>query len=139
MREIPIAKARNELMTLPEKLAENRATVAVTRRGKPVLAVMPWELYESIIETLEIMGDQELMASLKLAIKEVAQGKTVPWEQVKKELNLDVQDRTHPSGAKNAQGHLGPTGAGENSKTHRRPRARARKARQAAGRRNGRL
>lgn len=91
MREIPIARARNELMTLPEKLAEDRATVAVTRRGKPVLAVMPWELYESIIETLEIMGDEELMASLKLAIKEVAQGKTVAWEQVK-QLKLRTHD-----------------------------------------------
>lgn len=129
MREIPIAKARDELTTLPERLTENSETLAVTRRGKPVLAVMPWELYESIIETLEIMGDQQLMASLRLAIEEVAEGKTIPWEQVKRELNLDVPDRTHPSSAKVARGHFGSTNSAEDSKTHRQPRRRTRKTR----------
>src|SRR5712692_10481485 len=94
MREISIAKARDELTSLPERLTKKPGTLAVTRRGKPVLAVMPWELYESIIETLEIMGDQELMATLRLAIQEVAEGKTIPWEEVKRELNLDLPDRT---------------------------------------------
>src|SRR6266404_5323868 len=129
MREIPIAKARDELTSLPERLTENSETLAVTRRGKPVLAVMPWELYESIIETLEIMGDQQLMASLRSAIEEVAEGKTIPWEQVKRELNLDVPDRTHPSGAKVARGRFGSTNSAEDSKTDRRARRRTRKTR----------
>jgi hypothetical protein len=47
---------------------------------------MTWDLYESIVETLEIMGDAELMASLRDAIEEVAEGETVDWEQAKKEL-----------------------------------------------------
>jgi PHD/YefM family antitoxin component YafN of YafNO toxin-antitoxin module len=61
---------------------------AVTRRGKPVLAVMPWELYESIVETLEILGDEEMMKSLHQAIREVAEGRTIPWDRVKRELRL---------------------------------------------------
>lgn len=51
---------------------------------------MTWKLDESTIETLEIMGDENLIASLRQSIQEVAAGKTIPWEQVKKELNLDV-------------------------------------------------
>lgn len=129
MREIPIGKARDELTSLPEQLAEKRATVAVTRRGKPVLAVMPWEVYESVIETLEIMGDQELIASLRQSIQEVAEGKTIPWEQVKKELNLDVPDRIHRSGAKDARQHFRSASAGENSGTNRRTHARTGKKR----------
>jgi len=89
MREIPIGKARDELTRLPEQLAEKPATIAVTRRGKPVLAVMHWQFYESIIETLEIMGDEELMSSLRQAIREVAEGKTIPWDRVKNELDLE--------------------------------------------------
>ena len=46
--------------------------------------------HSSIIETLEIMADEELMTSLRQGIKEVAEGKTIPWERVKEELNLDV-------------------------------------------------
>jgi len=94
MREIPMAKVRDELTSLPEQLAENLATVAVTRRGKPVLAVMPWKLYESVVETLEIMGDEEFIASLRQSIQEAAEGKTIPWEQVKRE-DSGTNRRTH--------------------------------------------
>ena len=72
LKDIPITEARHELTSLPERLAKEPGAVAVTRRGKPVLAVMPWELYQSIAETLEIMGE----------------GKVIPWERVKKDLGL---------------------------------------------------
>ena len=129
MREISIAKARDELTSLPEQLAEKPATVAVTRRGKPVLAVMPWEIYESIVETLEIMGDEDLMSSLRQAMREVAGGQTIPWDQVKKELNLDVPDRSRSSGTKDARRHFRSPSSGENTGTHRRPHTRTRKTR----------
>jgi antitoxin YefM len=51
-----------------------------------VLAILPWELYESIVETLEILGDEEQMAELRQSIQEAAEGKGESWEAVKKEL-----------------------------------------------------
>ena len=83
---IPIVQARAMLSQLPERLsAENRA-VALTRHGKPVLAVMPWELFESIMETMEIMGDADMMAALRESIEDVREGNLIPLEQVKAEL-----------------------------------------------------
>ena len=35
--------------------------------------------FQSIVETLEIMDDEDLMASLRKAVEEVAEGKTIPW------------------------------------------------------------
>lgn len=83
---IPIVKARAMLSQLPERLsAENRAA-ALTRHGKPVLAVMPWDLFETLMETMEIMGDAEMMAALRRSIEEVREGNLVPLEQVEAEL-----------------------------------------------------
>ena len=83
---IPIVKARAMLSQLPERLsAENRAA-ALTRHGKPVLAVMPWDLFESIMETMEIMGDADMMAALHESIEDVREGSLIPLEQVKAEL-----------------------------------------------------
>ena len=83
---IPIVQARAMLSQLPERLsAENRA-VALTRHGKPVLAVMPWDLFESIMETMEIMGDVDMMAALRQGIEDVREGNLIPLEQVKAEL-----------------------------------------------------
>ena len=88
LKDIPITEARDALTSLPERLAKEQEAVAVTRRGKPVLALMPWELYESLVETLEIMGDEELMASLRRSIKEVNENKVIPWSRAKKKMGL---------------------------------------------------
>lgn len=61
--------------------------MAVTRRGKPVLAVMPWEFYEALTETLEVMSDDTLMENLRQSIGELKTGKIIPWEEAKQELN----------------------------------------------------
>jgi PHD/YefM family antitoxin component YafN of YafNO toxin-antitoxin module len=62
--------------------------VTVTKRGKPVLAVLPWEFYESLVETLEILGDEETMRVLRRSVREARSGKTIRWEKVKRELDL---------------------------------------------------
>ena len=46
----------------------------ITRRGKPLLAVMLWELYEAVSEILEIMADKGLMTQLRQSIQEIDSG-----------------------------------------------------------------
>ena len=87
MQDIPITAARHALTSLPERLAEEPGAVAVTRRGKPVLAILPWELYETLVETLEILEDEELMATLRQGIQEIEAGKGIPWEQAQQDLS----------------------------------------------------
>jgi PHD/YefM family antitoxin component YafN of YafNO toxin-antitoxin module len=84
-----MAEARDQLTRLPEMLAEEDEAGAaiITRHGKPVLAVLPWDTYESIIETLEILSDKELMASVREGIEQVERGEFIPWEDVKAELD----------------------------------------------------
>ena len=88
MQTIPMIEARKKLTSLPEDLeAEGRdRTVAVTRRGKPVLAIMSWEFFEALYETIEIMGDEKLMKSFRRGVREAQEGKTIPWESAKKGL-----------------------------------------------------
>ena len=88
-REIPITTARHELTSLPEQLsAEPGTTVAVTRRGKPVLAILSWELYESI---------QDLFAreGIHFAHRQV----TVRLEDGQKTENLSEQEKKAVSAA----------------------------------------
>jgi antitoxin YefM len=87
---LSIMEARKQLTSLPETLLHDGQVdvLEVTRRGKPVLAVMPWELYEAVSETLEVMGDTELMAQLRQSIQEMNSGKLTPWQDAKQELHL---------------------------------------------------
>lgn len=88
LKDIPITVARHEITSLPKRLAKEPGAVAVTRRGKPVLAIMPWDLYESIVETLEIMGDKDLMAALRQGLKDIAEGRTYSMEEIEREITL---------------------------------------------------
>ena len=89
-RSIPMIEARKGLTNLPEVFQKDPqlGAVAVTRRGKAVLAVLPWEFYESLVETLEVLSDEKLMTALKKSLKELKAGKLIPWEKVKADLAL---------------------------------------------------
>lgn len=87
---MPIIEARNKLTMLPEILEgrPEKGAIAITRHGKPIMAVMSWDFYESLFETLEIMSDETLVPLLRKSLKEASKGQTVPWTKVKKELGL---------------------------------------------------
>ena len=88
LKDMPITEARHALTALPERLSASHETVTVTRRGKPVLAIVPWEEYEALIETLDILADADLMADLRQGIKEAEAGKGIPWARAKRQLGL---------------------------------------------------
>ncbi len=47
------------------------------------------EKLESLQETLEIMQDEELMASFREGVEGLERGETVAWEDVRRELGLE--------------------------------------------------
>ena len=66
MTELTITEARQLLLVLPERLEESRErAVGVTRRGRPVLAILPWEFYDSLVETLDVLSDPEAVVALR--------------------------------------------------------------------------
>lgn len=79
LRDIPITRARHELTTLPEQLKQHPEAVAITRRGQPVLALLPWDFYETLVETLEVMGDKNLMDQLRAGVEEITRGEGLDW------------------------------------------------------------
>jgi PHD/YefM family antitoxin component YafN of YafNO toxin-antitoxin module len=85
---LSIMEARAKLTSLPAEFERNPKSeaVTVTRRGKPVLVVMPWSLYDSLMETLEILSDEKLMKALRKSIQEARKGRTYSMEQARKRL-----------------------------------------------------
>lgn len=83
-----MSTAQASLNDLPKKLARpsKRAGVKVTQKGKPVLAILDWEYFESLLETLEILGDEEQMKAFREGIKEGEEGKEISWEDAKRDL-----------------------------------------------------
>lgn len=83
-----VSISKSTLPALSKRLSKkgkNKA-LAITKNGKPVLAVMNWELYESLVETLEILADKKMMEAIRLGVEEDKDGKGIPWEEAKKSL-----------------------------------------------------
>ena len=87
MEKITITEARNRFMRLPDEAAKHEI-LAVTRKNKEVLAVMSWELYEGLLETLEILSDAALMRQLKKGIEDVKAGRTHSLKEAHERLGL---------------------------------------------------
>jgi prevent-host-death family protein len=91
---ISISEVPSKIAQLPEQFAEDPSAVIVTSEGEPVMAILPYSEYkflekiDSLLETMEIMQDEELMAAFRQGVQELAEGKTKSWEDVKKELGL---------------------------------------------------
>ena len=89
---MPLADAQEILAQLPERLAEGKQPLALTRSGDPVLAVLPWDLFESLVETLEIMSDHSLMAAIRDDLSGADEQTLVPIEQLLAELDGEEEE-----------------------------------------------
>jgi|SRR5579863_69158 len=91
-----ISEVQDKFPHLPGQFGLDPKAITITRDGKPVMAILPYDVYQSLLEkleslqeTLEIMQDEELMASLREGIEAMERGETVAWEDVQRELGLE--------------------------------------------------
>ena len=89
MTQLTITQARKALLDLPKRLAkESGKTLSITRHGRPVLAVMPWELYESLVETLEVLSDPDTAAALRASLEDIRKGRLVSHETARRRVGI---------------------------------------------------
>ena len=87
-RTVPFTEARAHLTELLDEIESVHEHLVITRSGRPAAVVMSQDEYDSLIETLEVLGDPELMAALAKSDEDVKAGRVVPWEEVKSELGI---------------------------------------------------
>jgi prevent-host-death family protein len=81
MTKIAASDFRQQLADLGNRVSYGGERITVTRSGKPLFAVVPYEDAE-LLEALEDRMD------LELARKALKRNDTVSWTKVKKELGL---------------------------------------------------
>jgi antitoxin YefM len=86
MREIhkfvPITKAKNNLLEIIRQVEQEESTVAVTKNGVPTAVILSMERFTGLLETLDLLTDEETMKSLRRAMRQARQGRWVREEEV---------------------------------------------------------
>lgn len=79
---VPLSQAKARLSSLLRKIREERGTYGITHRGKPEGVLLSVEEYETLIETVEILSDRELMASVDRGLADEKAGRLYAHEKV---------------------------------------------------------
>jgi prevent-host-death family protein len=79
---VPLSKAKASLSEFIRRVREEHETFAITHRGKVEGVLLSIEEYESLIETLEILSDRELVASIRRGLKDEKAGRLHRYEEV---------------------------------------------------------
>jgi prevent-host-death family protein len=80
-------EVQSEFDSVINKVKRKKQRVALTRRGKPVAAVVPIEDLE-YLEALEAEENAEDIKACKAALRNKKEP-LIPWEKVKKELGYE--------------------------------------------------
>jgi len=88
IKSISVRELRPNISKVIDNIHQKFDRYIVNRRGHPEVVMMSVEDYESLIETLEIQSDKELVKRIKKAEKQIAQGKGKSLEEIERELGL---------------------------------------------------
>jgi antitoxin YefM len=75
---MPFSEAKAHLSELAERVELEHARVLVTRNGRPSFVLVSPDDLDALEETLDILRDRQLVASLKRSQEEAAQGSLLP-------------------------------------------------------------
>ena len=87
VRQLSISETRKRITSLEDDLSFND-TISVTNHGKEVFALLRWDTYESIAETLDIISEEALYDDLKIGIKQFENNSLIDFEDFKKSINV---------------------------------------------------
>ncbi len=80
--EMTITEARKKITSLEDTM-DYEDTISITNHGKEVFALLRWDTYECIQETLEILADEQLTKDLAVGIQQAKENKLVDFEDFK--------------------------------------------------------
>ncbi len=85
MRTIPVSKAKAQLSGLLDEVYTTQEAVSITKGGCLEGVLISIDEYESLLETLEILSDPEMMEAIGISEREIETGKLVSLEELKGE------------------------------------------------------
>ncbi len=79
---LSITKAKQQLLELARRTEELGESFIIIKDGSPISALLPFDEYEAILETLDILENEpNILKKLKHAEKEIASGRYEIWKK----------------------------------------------------------
>lgn len=92
MPTVPLSEAKTHLAKLLADVETLGEEVVITRSGRPVGVLLSLSDYEGLIETLEILADQDLGQSIRNGLADAQAGKVLTHEDVWDDVDPGLHD-----------------------------------------------
>ena len=79
---LPVTKVKRELLDILKSMEEEYSTITMTRNGEPVGVMMTPDRYEALLETIEILGDNKILQTLRASQKDFKSGRVYTHDEV---------------------------------------------------------
>jgi antitoxin YefM len=83
---LTITETRKQLLDLPDQLSDE--PIIITKHGKPAMVALAYEQFESLMETLDILSDTDLMPKLRQSMAQAQSGETLSLDDAIARLGL---------------------------------------------------
>ena len=91
--DLTVTEARRRFLELADSASSENRVVRVTKRGKPLVAIAPWEEYEQLLDilaTLDVSTDPEMMAQIRESERQLARGESMSIAELEARLAQDA-------------------------------------------------
>lgn len=78
---IPITKAKAKLLDMVRHLSDTDDTIAITKNGVPEAVMLSMKKFEGLLETIDILSDNELIKQITASAKDIKTGQLVDLDE----------------------------------------------------------
>ncbi len=79
---VPVTKAKASLLDLMRRIELSDENIAITKKGAPEAVLMSMRKFKGLLETLELLSDEDTMKSLRKSMQDAREGKWIPSSEV---------------------------------------------------------
>jgi len=79
---VPVTQAKNKLLDMVRAIHDSDQAIAITKNGIPTAVLISMEKFEGLLETIEILADDQAREQLRLSAQDVKQGRLVDMEDI---------------------------------------------------------
>lgn len=86
MMTLSVAEARATFSRIVESASKTHERFEVTRNGSRAAVIMGADDFDALVETIEILGDSDMLTTITAGLGELAQNELIGSEQVVSEM-----------------------------------------------------
>lgn len=79
---VSISKAKDEFLEIIRQVEKQDGAIALTKKGVPTAIVLSMKRFEGLLDTLDILSDENATGSFRTSIRQARKARWVSYERV---------------------------------------------------------